>query len=147
MISTVADRRSGLSASAARSAFPIIAMAIVGLLVLGVSCSGDNVVERLTIVNRTPFDVEVEVTDAKKESWLILGRAAPESSTVSELVTDMGPTWVFRFHHGGRTVSQLTVNRGELSRARWRVEVPPAVTDRMRKLGIKPPPDSSRRGR
>lgn len=114
--------------------------AVVGLLVVGASCSEEAVVDRVTIVNRTPFDVEVKVGDTKKASWFILGLAGRESSTVNEMVTDMGPTWVFRFHYGGRDVGEVTIARDELRRARWRLEVPAAVAERMRRLGFDPPP-------
>ena len=98
----------------------------------------------MTIESQTPFDVEVQVTDAKREGWAILARATRESSTVNETVTDMGPTWVFRFHYGGSTVGVLALDREELRRARWAVEVPPDVADRMRQLGFEPPPDRER---
>ena len=111
------------------------------LLGIGASCSMSETIDRLTIVNRTPFDVDVRVSDTKKDSWLILGRAAHESSTVNELVTDMGETWVFQFSYGGRSVGELSVERDELRRSRWRVEVPSSVADRLRQLGFEPPPE------
>ena len=141
-MTAVLDRpRSGSGSRAARSMRKAAAILTIGLLAAGASCSGEDVVERVTIVNRTPFDVEVQVTDETKESWLILGRAAHGSSTVNEMVADMGPTWVFRFRYGGRTVGELAVERDEPRRARWRVEVPSDVADRMRELGFEPPPD------
>jgi hypothetical protein len=141
MISAVAVPRSGPRTRTLKSALLTLVVAAIGLLFLGASCADEESIDRLTIVNRTPFDVNVEVSDAKKESWLILGQATHGTSTVNELVTDMGPTWVFRFHYGGETVGELTLVREELERARWRFEVPSAVTDQMRKLGFEPPPD------
>ena len=126
-----------------RPAYAIVTVAILGLFASAASCAGQgSVVDRLTVVNRTPFDVHVDVTDASRESWLILGIARHESSTVKEQVTDMGDVWVIRFHHAGRTVGELTLDREELIREEWRVVVPSAVEDRMRDLGFEPPPDS-----
>jgi hypothetical protein len=141
MIATVVLPRSRPRDRLLRSALLMVVAASIGLLLLGASCSEKDVVDRLTIVNRTPFNVDVQVADAEKESWLILRRARRESSTVNEMVTDVGPTWVFRFRYGGRDVGELTIDRDELRRARWRVQVPSEVADRMRELGFEPPPD------
>lgn len=141
MISAVAVPRSVPGVRRLRASYAIVAAVTISLGVVGASCVGGEPIDRLTIANRTPFDVEVQMTDAQKESWLILGKADHESSTVFEMVTDMGPTWVFRFHYGGHTVGELTIDREELRRARWAVEVPLTVADRMRKLGLEPPSD------
>lgn len=141
MSCAVATPRSRPRARSLRSVLATVAAATIGLVILGASCAGEQPIDRLTIVNETPYDVEVQVTDAEKESWLTLGRAEHESSTVNDLVTDMGPTWVFRFHYGGRTVGEVTIDREELARARWRLEVPSAVAERMRELGFEPPRD------
>jgi hypothetical protein len=137
----VADRSQRRSVNGIpRRLLDAVAVAIA-LLVAGASCSTDDgVVDRLTVVNQTPFDVYVDVSDADKEGWQILGKATHGSSTVNELVRDVGATWVFRFHYGGQTVGELTVEREELRRARWRVEVPSAVADRMRALAFDPSP-------
>ncbi len=143
MISAVAVPRSGPKVRAVRSALLMVVAASIGLLLLGASCvEEEDVVDRVTIVNRTPFDVEVKLGDAKKDSWLILGRAVHESSTVNEMVTEMGSTWVFRFHYAGQDMGEVTIERDDLVRARWRVEVPTAVADRMRELGFEPSPET-----
>jgi hypothetical protein len=116
-----------------------LVMAIVVLI--GASCSSPEAIDRLTIVNPTPFDVEVKVSDASKESWLVLGRAIHDSSTINELVTDMGETWAFEFSYGGRVVGDLTVSRTKLERDRWRIEIPSRVTRTMRRYGFEPFPD------
>ena len=141
MISAVTVPRSGPRAPALRSALLLVVVAAIGLLLLVASCAEDEGIDRVTIVNPTPFDVEVKLSDANKESWLILGQAPHESSSVNEMVADMGPTWVFRFHYAGETVGELTLAREELERARWSFEVPSDVAARMRKLGFEPPPD------
>jgi hypothetical protein len=105
----------------------------------GASCSTPRAIDELTIVNRTEFDVEVQVSDGKKGSWQILGRATHESSTVNEVVTDEGPTWVFQFHYGGELIDELTVTREDLARDKWRLEVPMRIDERMRRLGFEPP--------
>jgi hypothetical protein len=116
----------------------MILAAGIGLFVLAASCAGDEPIDRLTIVNRTRYDLEVKLSDVKKESWLILGRTNHGSSTVDEMVTDVGPTWVFRFHYAGRDVGEVTVDRDELRRARWSLEVPSEIADRMQEFGFEP---------
>lgn len=98
-------------------------------------------IDRLTIINQTEFDVEVQVSDAARDSWHVLGRANHKSSTLDEAVTDVGRTWVFQFHYGGKLVGERQISRVQLMRKRWRVEVPPRVADRMRQMGFEPPPD------
>jgi hypothetical protein len=102
------------------------------------SCADDDFVDRLTVINGTPFDIDVQLSDADKNGWRPLGQATHESSTVTQAVRDAGPTWVFRFHREGRTVGELSIDREELRRARWRVEVPSSVAIRMRNLGFEP---------
>lgn len=119
-----------------------IVVVVVGGAVAMTACSmSTDVVDRLTIVNRTAFDVEVQLSDAEKQSWQILGRAGHESSTVNELIADEGPTWVFRFHYGGELVDELAVKRSKLVRDGWRVEVPQRIDEKMRRLGFEPPSD------
>ena len=137
----VSDPRHAKGCRLARWRWAAWLVAPIVLVGVGASCASSETVDRLAIVNGTPFDVEVKVSDAKKESWLILGRADHESSAVSELVTDMGTTWVFQFEYGGRVVGDLTVSRAELERNGWRIEVPSRVADAMRRLGFEPPPD------
>jgi hypothetical protein len=127
----------------ARSRWRSVAWLAVPIVLLGLaaSCETSEAIDRLTVVNRTEFDFEVQVSDAKKESWQILGGAEHESSTVNELIADEGPIWVFQFRYGGELIDELTVKRADLERNRWRVEVPSRIAERMRRLGFEPPPD------
>ena len=110
----------------------------LAVLLLLASCSTAQEVDRLTVVNATSFDVEVRLSDESKKNWQILGRADHRSSTLHRLVSDEGPTWVFQFHYGGKFVGEVTAKRQDLMRAGWRVEIPGAVADRMRRLGFDP---------
>ena len=123
-----------------RFRFAVWGALLVALLGASVSCSQPGTVDRVTVVNETRYDLEVDVTDATRGRWLLLGPAEHEAATTSEEVTDMGSTWIFRFQYGGRVVGEISVKREDLSRNNWRVEVPSSVADRMRKLGFEPPP-------
>src|SRR5689334_14737586 len=56
---------------------------------------GPRVVAQVTVVNPSPYTVEVEVTDAHRDGWVLLGATPPKSSTREEDVIDQGATWVF----------------------------------------------------
>lgn len=128
-------------AIAGRPRVAVWVVASVVLLIAAGSCAESDVFDRLTIVNETPYDLEVDVRGATDDGWLLLGQATHDASTVKELVVDQGTTWTFRFQYGGEVVGTLRVERQELSRNRWRVEVPSSVGERLRDLGFPASPD------
>lgn len=77
----------------------------------------------------------------ERDGWQLFGQAARGTSTTKELVADQGPIWVFRFHYAGRRAGELVIQRDELQRSGWRIEVPPSVAERLRHMGLEPPPD------
>lgn len=110
------------------------------LLTLGAGCDEVTYVDRVVLVNRTDYDVVVDVTGSGDGGWLPLGLARQGQSTVWREVADQGPTWVFRFGYGGADAGWLTISRAELARGGWRVEVPQDAANRLRAKGIVPPP-------
>lgn len=100
------------------------------------SCSGlPATVAEVTIVNGTDYDLDVEVSDGDQHGWLPLAIVQAGATDVSQEVIDQGDVWVFRFRHWGDPVGELSLSRGELERSGWRVEVPVAVSERLRELG------------
>jgi hypothetical protein len=115
---------------------------VITVLLLGVatallaSCSGPPPkVDRITVVNPTGYDLDLQVSDADRDSWLPAGIAEAGSRQITEEVIDQGEIWVFRFMHRGDPVGELEITRSELERNGWRVEVPAEVDERLRQMG------------
>jgi hypothetical protein len=111
-----------------------VALLVLALLVL--SCSGSPpTVERITIVNATAYDLDVDVTSGDRDGWLPLAIVEARSADVAQDVIDQGEVWIFRFLHFGDPVGELSLARGELAGRGWRVMVPEEVEERLQQLG------------
>jgi hypothetical protein len=100
------------------------------------SCTGPaSRIDEITILNGTDYDLDVEVSGEHRQGWLPVAIVEAGSTDVSEEVIDQGHVWVFRFRHWGDPVGELSLNRAELEESGWRVEVPEAVSERLRELG------------
>jgi hypothetical protein len=109
-------------------------LAIVAAVVLA-SCAGPPpTIAEITIVNGTAYDLDVEVSGEDRQGWFPVAIVEAGSTDVSEEVIDQGEVWVFRFRHWGDPVGELSLNRGELEESGWRVEVPEAISERLREL-------------
>lgn len=119
----------------------IVGGSVAALALVLSACSGPpRTVPEIRIVNGTPYDLDVEVSDGDRQGWLPVGILEAGSTELSQDVIDQGDVWVFRFRHWGDTVGELSVTRGELERTGWRVEVPEEVSERLRELGRPLPP-------
>lgn len=116
-------------------------MTVLALLWAGPSLLGTpKVVAEVSVVNRSDFDVHVDVTDEGRDGWVSLTTANKASTTVAEDVVDQGDVWVFRFQAQGREGGELPLGRDDLDRSGWTVEVPAAVIEQLRRLGTPPTP-------
>jgi hypothetical protein len=97
-------------------------------------------VDRVVIVNPTPYDVNVVVGPGDRSAWLAVGTARHDAETPFEEVVDQGETWVVRFAYGGEVGGEVSVRRAELARNGWRITVPPDVAERLRGRSVVPPP-------
>ena len=116
----------------------------VACLLLGLSpacASNAGTVERLTIRNRTRYDVEIRVTDGDRDGWIVLGRTQRGARTVHESLEDLGDVWIFRFESAHTLGGELRLDRTQLARNRWTVDVPQKVDDALQKAGVEPSPD------
>lgn len=95
-------------------------------------------VAKLRIGNPTVYQLNVEVTDAREGGWLDLGTIGRERNRVLEEVTDQGRRWVFRFSYGGVDAGRLDVERSDLAKAGWSLDIPIEVGDRLRAAGLAP---------
>jgi hypothetical protein len=113
-------------------------LVVVTLLWLA-ACSGPpSTVDRITIANRTDYDLDVDVAGRNREGWLPVAVAEARSEDVVQGVIDQGEVWIFRFLHWGDLVGELSLARAELERSGWRVEVPEQVEERLQQLGRPP---------
>ncbi len=92
-------------------------------------------VPEITIVNGTPYDLDVQVNGGDRVSWLPVAIVEAGATDVSQEVIDQGEVWIFRFLHWGDPVGELSLTRDQLERVGWRVEVPETVSQRLRDLG------------
>lgn len=109
---------------------------IMALALLLAGCSEPpSTVDRITIVNTTGYDLEVQVTGLGRDGWLPLAIVEHQSDHLIQEVIDLGEGWTFLFLHWGDPVGEVSVTRAELRRGGWRVEVPEEVEERLRDLG------------
>jgi hypothetical protein len=92
--------------------------------------AGPPFVHRITVVNPTPYVIDVDLTGADRHGWLLLGEAEQRTTTVFEEVLDQGSIWIVRLADGEG--GELRFTRNELVRAGWRVEIPTATETRLR---------------
>lgn len=110
----------------------------VALLWLVACLAPPPTVDRITIVNPTGYDLDVDVAGPERGSWLPVAIAEARTERVAEEVIDQGEEWVFRFLHWGDPVGELSITRAELVGDGWQVEVPGEVEARLRQLGRPP---------
>jgi hypothetical protein len=127
-------RRLGLSLLAGA----VAAAVFVGLAVIKEATRLPAFVPRLTVVNQTQYQVEVDVTGEERDGWLSLGGIRKGSTKRMFEIIDQGDRWVFRFHYGGEDGGELTVTAAELRADRWQVTIPPQVGDRLLAAGMTP---------
>jgi hypothetical protein len=125
----------------ARSVCIRLAIVVVAA-VAGVSCgAGPGVVSKLTVVNSTSYDLEVNAANAASRDRVLLGRVQRGQTISLDQVDDLGDVWVFTFDFPGPLrAGEVRIARDELVRRRWRIEVPDEVEQRLRSMGVKPSP-------
>ena len=92
--------------------------------------AGPTFVNRITVVNPTPYAFDVEITGADRHGWLQLGEVDQRATTAFEAVLDPGSAWIVRLADGEG--GEVRYTRDELVRAGWRVQIPTAVESRLR---------------
>jgi hypothetical protein len=94
----------------------------------------------LSFENRTQYALEVEVTGAQRDGWLLLGTAERGATTVAPRVPDQGDAWIFHFESQGLDGGELPLSKDDLVRSGWRVVIPSAIGDRLASRGASPTP-------
>jgi hypothetical protein len=113
----------------------LVAILVVALLAIAIRITeGPDFVNRVSVANRTGYDLDVDVTSASRDGWLPLSVATTGSTAVTREVIDMQDTWIFRFSHEGVSVGELRVSRDDLARNGWTIRVPERVAQQLRTL-------------
>ena len=101
---------------------------------------GPSFVKRVTISNPSEFDVTVSVSPSRHQELMALGTVPHRSTLDVQDVIDQGSRWTFHFSANGRDGGELQVDREQLARNDWRVQIPDGVAARLRAQGAVPPP-------
>jgi hypothetical protein len=113
----------------------LVAILVAGLLAIAIRITeGPDFVDRVSVVNATGYDFDVDVTGASRDGWLPLSVATRGTTRTTRDVIDMHDTWVFRFSREGVIGGEVEVSREQLARNGWRVEVPAQVAQQLRTL-------------
>jgi hypothetical protein len=117
-----------------------VAAALGASILLLSGCSDGAFVDDVTIVNDTEYSADVDVSGKERSGWLALTVVQPESTTTVEGVIDQGEVWVFRFDYIGEHREEVEISRSELEESEWTVEVPESFEEKLRAMGVPPPP-------
>lgn len=127
----------------ARSAVTYAALAIVAIGALWVATrlvAQPSRIARITFVNPTVYDIDIEARGRDAGGGVVVGTAARRTTTTLLEVLDQGSTWVFSFAAQGHEGGELIVERAELEGNEWRVSIPATVGDALRASGAPSPP-------
>jgi len=102
---------------------------------------GPSFVDEITVDNPHEWEVNIDVSDHRRDGWVGIGRVAREEVQTFEEILDQGQQWVFQFDYAEVAGGELTVNRSELERSGWSITVPDDFARRMRAAGVNPSPD------
>jgi hypothetical protein len=142
----------GTRPTRAGSRAPLIALIVAGALavvvlvrVASIAMEQPDFVDRVTIVNETPYGVDVDVRPSDDAGRLLLGRALPGASADKKIVIDAGDRWIFRFVRAGVEGGEVELSRAQLEAADWTVRVPDSVETAFGQAGQEPYPQEGSR--
>jgi hypothetical protein len=99
-------------------------------------------VDHLTIVNPTPYPVDVSVTGGDSGGRVALGPVSPGERHAFSTVVDQGDQWVVHVSSSGTDGGTVVVKRSGLEQRRWVVTIPQATASRLAANGAIPQPAS-----
>jgi hypothetical protein len=120
---------------AAIGALVAVVVLLQGLAVL---VRGPEFVTRVSVLNATPYPVDVSVRSPHDPGEIGLGTAPGRGHVDVREVVDQGDRWVFHFTAGPHEGGTLELSRSQLKREGWRVEVPGGVGERLAAQGATP---------
>lgn len=90
-----------------------------------------DLVDRVRVVNETPYLLDVEVRGGAGDGWLKLGPVSTGESHDFESVIDQGERWVFHVTTGPHDGGKFSMTRAGLQRVRWQVTIPRVIRSRL----------------
>jgi hypothetical protein len=114
------------------------AIAVAAFLGIQAALRGPELVDRVRVVNETPYLVDVEVTGRARDGWLELGPVSPAETHTFGNVVDQGDEWMFHITTGPHDGGEFSVTKAELERARWEIAIPGDVRARLEAEGAVP---------
>jgi hypothetical protein len=98
-------------------------------------------IDRLTIDNRSVYDLHVAVSGRDDDDrWLLVTTVGRGSTTTTYDLIDQGDVWRFRFRGQGRAGGEVVASRADLEAASWHLTVPAEVGERLAEQGAPPSP-------
>ena len=114
------------------------AIAVAAFVAIQAVLRGPELVDRVSVVNETPYLVDIEVTGNARDGWLELGPLSPGETHNFRNVVDQGNEWIFHVTTGPHDGGEFSVRKAELERARWDVTIPADVQTRLEAQGALP---------
>jgi hypothetical protein len=115
----------------------VVVIAVLALAALYASLrlvEGPSFVSRVTVVNRSALDLDVDAAGSEHDGWTPAGVATHDSNTSFVDVLDHGDRWWFRVSEGGHSVA-FPISRSRLAADGWRVVIPPTVETQLASRG------------
>ncbi|HEV7534477.1 MAG TPA: hypothetical protein VGP90_02515 [Acidimicrobiia bacterium] len=143
MGSVLTPPRSATPRPSRRTALIIVATLAVAAALLAAAQSrtpSGQHIRRVTIVNPTPYHLEVEVRGVDHTHGVMLGALGRQQTRGFDDVFDQGREWIFHFSLGSDDGGELRISREQLAGDHWTVTVPDTVAQRLAAAGLPPSP-------
>jgi hypothetical protein len=111
------------------------AVAVAAFVGIHAALRGPEFVDRVRVVNETPYLVDLEVTGDARDGWLKLGPVSPGETHSFGDVVDQGDEWIFHATSGPNDGDEFSVRKADLERGRWDVAIPVHVQARLEAEG------------
>src|SRR5438046_4307719 len=99
---------------------------------------GPGVIERVTVDNPTPYQVEVAVAGSGGGSRLALGPVAAGERHAFASVVAQGDQWVVHVTSARSDGGEFVLRRADLERSEWVITIPSEVASRLAANGASP---------
>lgn len=113
-------------------------VALVLILAGTQALEGPGVMERVTVENPTPYQVEVAVAGSESGSLLALGPVSPGERHAFASVVDQGDRWIVHVTSARSDGGEFVVRRADLERSKWVITIPSEVASRLAANGGSP---------
>ena len=110
--------------------------AVFAILATALTMQEPNRAPDVTVINETPYDLTIKVSDEAGEVWMAFALVNAQSQTIVRAPIDQGQVWTFSYGGGG----EYPIDRFALQEAGWRIRVPASVPQRLAAEGIAPAP-------